>query len=231
MSSWPVPVEPRPDPSSTLSFLSAGLYSEHHIEVRVEAAGRHDHGLASDGHGLAGPGVAALQAGDAAALEAEPGDLRLGNDLAAALAEACDKSAHQAQTVALGPGPALHGVALLDFHVDPLHAQAFGPVIEVMEAVLDVVAGPDHVGRRTSPLDPVVERQVRRVADAVLRLQRRPDDQAAASGDNGRPAGLGVLLEHDGARSCITGLDARCHTGAPCPNDRDVGLVLSAACH
>ena len=207
------------------------MYLKHHLEVRVEASGRHDDGLASDGHALAGAVVAALQAGDAATLEAEPRDLRLGHDLAASLAEACDESGHQAQTVVLGPGPALHGVALLDFHVDPLHAEAFGPVIEIVEAVLDVVAGPDHVGRRTSPLDPVLEGQVGRVVDAVLRLQWRPDDQAAASGDDGRTAELGILLEHDGARACIKGLDASCHTGAACPNDRDVGLVLLAACH
>ena len=67
--------------------------------------------------------------------------------------------------------------------------------------------------------------------DAVLRLQWRPDDQAAASGDDGRTAELGVLLERDGARSCIKGLDAGCHAGAACANDRDVGLVLLAACH
>ena len=104
-------------------------------------------------------------------------------------------------------------------------------MIEIVEAVLDVVAGPDHVGRRASPLDPVLEGQVGRVVDTVLRLQWRPDDQAAASGDDGCAAELGVLLEDDGARSGITGLDAGGHTGAACTNDRDVGLVLLAACH
>ena len=104
-------------------------------------------------------------------------------------------------------------------------------MIEIVEAVLDVEPGPDHVGRWTSPLDPVLEGQVGRVVDAVLRLQRRPDDQAAASRDDRCTAELGVLLEDDGARSCIKGLDAGCHAGGACPNDRDVGLVLLAACH
>ena len=104
-------------------------------------------------------------------------------------------------------------------------------MIEIVQGVLDVVAGPDRVGRRTSPRDPVLEGQVGRVVDAVLLLQRRADDQAAAAGDDGRAAGLGVLLEGDGARSGIAGLDAGRHAGAARANDRDVGLVLLAACH
>ena len=62
-------------------------------------------------------------------------------------------------------------------------------------------------------------------------LQRRADDQAAAAGDDGRTAGLGALLEGDGARARIARLDAGRHTGAAGADDRDVGLVLPAACH
>ena len=86
--------------------------------------GRHDDGLAAHGHRLASPGIAALQACDAAVLEPEPRDLRVGNDLAVLLAEPFDEAGHQAETVALGAGPALHRVALLDFHVDPLHSES-----------------------------------------------------------------------------------------------------------
>ena len=214
-----------------LVVLESGIELEHHVDVRVEAAGRHDDGLAAHGHRLAGLGMAALQAGDAAVLEREPSDLGLGNDLAALLAEAVDEAGHQAETIALGPGPAVHGVALLDLHVDPLHAEAFGPVIEIMQRVLDVVTGPDHVGRRTAPRDPVLEGQVGGVVDAVLPLQRRPDDQAAAAGDDGRAARLGVVLEGDGARSGIAGLDAGRHTGGTRADDGDVGLVVLGTCH
>jgi hypothetical protein len=67
--------------------------------------------------------------------------------------------------------------------------------------------------------------------DPVLLLQWRSDNQAAASGDDGRTAGFGALLEDDGVRSCIAGLDAGRYTGAACANDRDVGLVLLDTCH
>ena len=163
--------------------------------------------------------------------EAERRDLGLGNDLAALLAEVVDEVGHQAQPVALGPGPAQHGVAFLDFQVDPLHAHAFGPVIEIVQGVLDVVAGPDFVGRRTAPRDPVVEGEVGGVMDAVLLLQRRSDDQAAAAGDDGRTARLGAFLEGDGAGSGLARLDACRHTGGTRANDGDIGLVLRDTCH
>ena len=60
----------------------------------------------------------------------------------------------------------------------------------------------------------------------LLLLQRRADDQAAAAGDDGRTAGLGALLEGDGARACFACLDAGRDAGAARANDGDVGLVL-----
>ena len=138
---------------------------EHHLEVRIETAGRHHDGLAADRHRLTGLGIAAFQAGDAASLEPQPRDLCLGNDLAALVTEAFDEMSHQAQTVALGPGPAHYGVAFLDFEIDPLHAEAFGPVIEIVEGVFNVVAGPDRVDRRPPPVDPVLESEVGRAMD------------------------------------------------------------------
>jgi hypothetical protein len=203
-----------------------GTVFEHHVEVRVEAAGRHHHRFAADRHRLTGAEIAALQASDAATLEPQSRDLRLGNDLAAFVAEAFDEVSHQAQAVAIRPGPAQHRVALLDLQIDPFHAERLGPVIEVVERMLDVIAGPDLVGRRTAPCDPVLERQVGRVLDAVLLLQWRSDDQAAAAGDNGRAAKLGALLECDGARPRVAGLDAGRHAGAAGANDRHIGFVL-----
>src|SRR5262249_54399223 len=132
--------------------------------------GRHHDGPAADRHPLTGLGVATVQAGDAVALEPQPGDFRLGNDLAALLTEAFDEASHQAQAAALGPRPAQRGVAFLGFEVGPLHAEAFGPVVEIVERVLDIVTGPDRVGRRTSPFDPVLEGEVGRVMNTVLLL-------------------------------------------------------------
>ena len=209
----------------------SGFELEHHLEVRVEATGCHHDGLAADGDRLTGLGIATFQTGDAAALEPQCRDLRLGNDLAALRTEAFDEVSHQAQTVALGPRPAQHGVAFLGFEVDPPHAEAFGPVVEIVERVLDVVAGPDRVGRRTSPFDPVLEGQVGCILDTVLLLQWRSDDQTATSGDDGRTAGFGALLEGDGARSRIAGLDTGRHTGPACANDRNVGRILLDTCH
>jgi hypothetical protein len=228
-----VPGSRRAAPGSfqDLVVSESGIELEHHLEVRVEATGCHHDSLAADGDRLASLGITTFQTGDAAALEPQRRNLRLGNDLAALLTEAFDEVSHQAQTVALGPGPAPHGVAFLGFEVDPLHAEAFGPVVEIVERVLDVVAGPDRVGRRTSPFDPVLEGQVGCVMDAVLQLQWRSDDQTATSGYDGRTAGFGALLEGDGARSRIASLDAGRHTGAACTNDRDVGLVLLDTCH
>ena len=168
MSLCPVPVEPRPDPSSTLSFLRAGLNSStiSRFELKPPVA-------TMTALLLTATGSPVLALRPSRPVTQPPSSLSpvisvSGTISPPLLAEAFDEAGHQAQTVALGPGPAQHGVALLDFHVDPLHAEAFGPVIEIVEGVLDVVAGPDHVGRRTSPLDPVLEGQVGRVVDAVL---------------------------------------------------------------
>src|SRR5262249_23986902 len=84
----------------------SGIKLEHHLEVRVEATGCYHNSLAADGDRLTGLGIATFQTADTAALEPQRRDLRLGNDLAALLTEAFDEVSHQAQTVALGPGPA-----------------------------------------------------------------------------------------------------------------------------
>src|SRR5262249_6085718 len=150
-----------PRPFQNLVIREIRIELEHHLQVRVEATGRHYDGLAADGHRLTGLGAATVEAGHAAALEPQPCDFRLRNDLAALLTEAFDEATHQAQAVELGPRPAQRGVAFLGFEVDPLHAEAFGPVVEIVERVLDIVTGPDRVGRRTSPFDPILEGKIR----------------------------------------------------------------------
>ena len=128
---------------------------------------------------------------------------------------------HQAQAVALGSGPAQHRVALLRFQVGPAHAEGFGPVIEIVKGVVDVITRPDRIDGRTSPFDPVVEGEVGRVMDASGLLHGRADDQAAASGDDGRSARLGVFLERNGARSGLPRLDAGRNAGGAGANQCD----------
>ena len=198
----------------------------HHVAVRVEAAGRHHHGLAFHRHRLAGLGVASFKAGDAAVGAGQPRDLGVGDDLAALLAEAVDQMRHQAEAVAVASCPAHHRVAFLLLQVGPCGAQAFGPVIEIVQTVLDVVARPHLVGRRTAPTHPIVERQVRRVVDAVLFLQRRTDDQAAAARDDGGAARFGVLLECDGASTGVARLNAGRNAGTSAPNDGNISFVV-----
>src|ERR1700716_2224661 len=231
MSSCPAPVEPRPDPSSTLSFLRAGLYLSTMSRFELKPP-------------VATMTALLLTATLSPVLVLRPcrpvtqPPSRLSPVISVSGTISPPRFRKPAMSSVIRPRPLRSGrvqrcteLPSWNFHVDPLHAEAFGPVIEIVEAVLDVVAGPDQVGRRTSPLDPVLEGQVGRVVDAVVRLQWGADDPAAASGDDGCTTELGVLLEGDGARSCITGLDAGCHTGAACTNDRDVGLVLLATCH
>jgi hypothetical protein len=67
--------------------------------------------------------------------------------------------------------------------------------------------------------------------DAVLLLQRRADDQAAAARDDGRAAELGVLFENEDARARVARLDAGRDARAAGADDRDVGLVLLNTCH
>ena len=210
-----------------LVVAQSGIELEHHVEVRVEAAGRHHDGFALDRDRLAGPGIAAFEARDAAALEAEPGDLRLGNDLAALAAEAFDQMGHQAETVALGPGPAQHRVALLHFQVGPASRRGLRPSDRDRAGCARCSSAP----RRRRPTDLPTSIQSSKARSGVswmpfCLLQRRADDQAAASGDDGRSAGLGVFLERDGARSGIPRLDAGRNAGGARANDRDVGLVL-----
>src|SRR5262249_38444552 len=162
----------------------------------------------------------------AAVLAREPGDLGRRDDLAALGEETVDQPGHQALAVALGARPAQHRVPLLDLEVDPFRAEALGPMIEIVQRVLDVVAGPDLVGRRAAPRDPVAEGEVRRIVDAMLLLQRRADDQAAAARDDRRAAGLAVALERDRAGAGVARLDAGRNAGGAGADDRNVGLVL-----
>ena len=63
--------------------------------------------------------------------------------------------------------------------------------------------------------------------DAVLPLQRRPDDQAAAAGDDGRAARAGRPCSKAMARAPgVAGLDAGRHAGGARADDGDVGLVV-----
>src|SRR4030095_6275727 len=58
-------------------------------------------------------------------------------------------------------------------------------VVQIVQAVLDVVARPEHVGRRPAPIHPVLEGDVGGVLHAVLLLDRRADDAAAGAGGLG----------------------------------------------
>ena len=120
--------------------------------------------------------------------------------------------------------PAVHAVAFLEFQVHPPDAVTFGPVIEIMQRVLDVVTGPDRIGRRTSPFHPVIEGEIRRVVDAVLLLQRRADDAAATAGNCGGPTAFTRLFQNDGFAARASDFDSRRNPCASPAYDHNIGL-------
>ena len=90
-----------------------------------------------------------------------------------------DQRRHQAESVIVGPVPAQHAVALLEFHIDPLYAAALRPVIKIMKRMFKIKSRPDLVRRAAAPLDPIFESDIRRVFDAFGFLQRRADDASS----------------------------------------------------
>src|SRR5262249_60798818 len=90
--------------------------------------------------------------------------------------------------------PAQDPIAFLRFHIDPLCTTVLGPVIEVMESVLEIKPRPHFVGSSLAPLDPIFEGEIRGIFNALGFLQRRSDNAAAAAGNGGCPApGIGLL--------------------------------------
>ena len=94
--------------------------------------------------------------------------------------------------------PAQHAVAFLKFHIDPFGAAALGPVIKIVQRMLEIKARPNFVGCAAAPLDPIFEGEVRRVFDALRFLQRRADNTAAAAGNRRSAAAFRRRLQHDG---------------------------------
>jgi hypothetical protein len=95
-------------------------------------------------------------------------------------------------------------------------------MVQVMKRMLDVVACPSLVGRALSPLDPIRKSEIRAIFDAVRFLKGRADQQTAAAGDRRCAAELGVLLQQDGARAGIGGLQRGRYSGAAAAYDRDI---------
>src|SRR5215468_2805814 len=93
--------------------------------------------------------------------------------------------------------PAQDPIAFLRFHIDPLCTTVLGPVIEVMESVLEIKPRPHFVGSSLAPLDPIFEGEIGRIFDAVGFLQRRSDDAAAPAGNGGcSAAGISLLQDY-----------------------------------
>jgi hypothetical protein len=214
-----------------LLISQGGRVFQHHLKIRIEAPRCYDDGFAAHLDRLAGFGATALQADDAAVLAQQAGNFGLRNNLAALCAEAFNELRRQSKTAALRPRPAQHRVALLEFQISPFHAEPFGPVIKIVQTVLDVIARPDRIGGCAAPRDPVAEGKIGGIMNATVLLQRRAYDQAAAAGCNRGAAGLGIHLEGDGARTCVARLDAGRHAGAARADDGDVGLVLFHSRH
>src|SRR5262249_5787581 len=161
----------------------------HHVEVRVEAAGRYDDGLAADLSRLAGPDVCRADARDTPVVTQDLLGARPGEDRhSGTRLHRANQRRHETQAVAIRTMPAEHAFAFLELEVDPLRAVPFRPEIEIVQRVLDVVAGPRLVGIPAAPCDPVLERQLGRVADPQGFLPWRPHDEAAAAGGRGGSA-------------------------------------------
>src|SRR4029434_11059789 len=92
--------------------------------------------------------------------------------------------------------PAEHAIAFLKFHVDPLCATAFGPVIKVMKSVLEIKSRPQFVGGAWPPLDQIFEGEIGGIFNALGFLQRRSDNAAAPARNSGRSAARISLLQN-----------------------------------
>src|SRR6267142_5988665 len=91
--------------------------------------------------------------------------------------------------------PAEHAIAFLKFHVYPLRATAFCPVIKIMKGMFEIKSRPHFIGGALAPLDPVFEGKIGRIFYALCLLQRRSDNAAAAARNSGRSAARISLLQ------------------------------------
>ena len=93
--------------------------------------------------------------------------------------------------------------------------------------MFEIIARPHFVGLAAAPLDPIFERHVRRVFDALGFLQRRADDAAAAAGDCRRAAAFGRAFQNERFAAGAGDFDRRGDPRAAAADDRDIRLIES----
>ena len=168
--------------------------------------------------------------GDAPPVGQEPVRSGAGEDLRRGVRRhRADQRLHQPEAVAVRAMPAMDTVAFLELQVHPLGAVLLGPVIEVVQGVLDVVARPHFIDRAPAPRHPVRKRLVRCVDDAQRLLQRRADEEASPAGGRRGAAERIVLLQQDRPGARRLGLQCRRDPGAAAPDDRDIRVDVTLA--
>src|SRR5262245_47741605 len=118
--------------------------------------------------------------------------------------------------------PAQDAIAFLKLHIDPLRATVLGPVIEVMESMLEIKSRPDFVGGALAPLDPIFEGEIGGIFNALGFLQRRSDNAAAPAGNGGCSAAGISLLQDCGFPPGPRHLDGRGYSRTSPANNRDI---------
>src|SRR5215475_13262685 len=118
--------------------------------------------------------------------------------------------------------PAQDPIAFLKFHIDPLCTTVLGPVIEVMESVLEIKPRPHFVGSALAPLDPIFEGEIGGIFNALGFLQRRSDDAAAPAGNGGcSTAGISLLQDYRFSPRARH-FDGRGYSRTSAANNRDI---------
>src|SRR4029434_3388567 len=120
--------------------------------------------------------------------------------------------------------PAEDAIAFLKLHIDPLCATSLGPVIEVMESVLEIKSRPHFVGGALSPLDPIFEGEIGGIFNALGFLQRHSDNAAAPARNSGCSAARISLLQDRCFSPGSRDLDGRRDSCTSAANNRDVNL-------
>src|SRR5262249_35905238 len=104
----------------------------------------------------------------------------------------------------------------------PLRTTGLGPMIEVMESVLEIKSRPHFVGGALAPLDPIFEGEIGGVFNALGFLQRCSDNTAAPARNGGCSAATISLLQDCCFPPGSRNLDGRGHSRTSAANNRDI---------
>ena len=195
-----------------------------HRQIALKAAGGEQHMPGAQRIGFAGSEVLALHADDPSGLHLQrrdpevpaEGDVRVAQHLPI-------DGRHQPEAATVRAMKTRHAVAELRQDARPANAHGLQPLPDLGARAARVVVHPVGVGV-VAPFEEIPGRELRRILDAQLALQRRADDRHAAPGHHGVSAEHRPHVHHLDPHAALRGLQCRGESRDAGADDDHVGL-------